>query len=284
MLFGQNQMPYRTTFKIKYKIKPETFYIPDTTQDNTPNLLIQSTFFMSRFQNQAEAEAAGVYISKIKSFVKREGRLTNAQARAIEVNWPSMGLSVDMGLLDLNEVFGNSNPVVLEIGFGMGKSLVEMAKNAPELNFIGIEVHRPGVGACLADAEEAGVTNLRVFEHDAIEVLDKCIADHSLHRLQLFFPDPWHKKRHHKRRIVQTEFAQRVHKKLVPQGQLHMATDWEPYAQYMLEVMQGQDNYKNLSPTNDYIPRPEYRPITKFEVRGQKLGHGVWDLLFGAQG
>jgi tRNA (guanine-N7-)-methyltransferase len=238
---------------------------------------------MSRFQNQAEAEAAGVYISKIKSFVKREGRLTNAQARAIEVNWPSMGLSVDMGLLDLSVVFGNTNPVVLEIGFGMGKSLVEMAKNAPELNFIGIEVHRPGVGACLADAEEAGVTNLRVFEHDAIEVLDKCIADHSLHRLQLFFPDPWHKKRHHKRRIVQTEFAQRVHKKLAPQGQLHMATDWEPYAQYMLEVMQTQENYTNLSPSNDYIPRPEYRPITKFEVRGQKLGHGVWDLLFGAQ-
>jgi tRNA (guanine-N7-)-methyltransferase len=239
---------------------------------------------MSRFQNQAEAEAAGVYISKIKSFVKREGRLTNAQARAIEVNWPSMGLNVDMGLLDLSAVFGNTNPVVLEIGFGMGKSLVEMAKNAPELNFIGIEVHRPGVGACLADAEEAGITNLRVFEHDAIEVLDKCIADHALHRLQLFFPDPWHKKRHHKRRIVQTEFAQRVHKKLAPQGQLHMATDWEPYAQYMLEVMQIQENYTNLSPTNDYIPRPEYRPITKFEVRGQKLGHGVWDLLFGAQG
>jgi len=140
------------------------------------------------------------------------------------------------------------------------------------------------VGACLADAEEAGITNLRVFEHDAIEVLDKCIADHALHRLQLFFPDPWHKKRHHKRRIVQTEFAQRVHKKLAPQGQLHMATDWEPYAQYMLEVMQTQENYTNLSPTNDYIPRPEYRPITKFEVRGQKLGHGVWDLLFGAQG
>jgi tRNA (guanine-N7-)-methyltransferase len=132
---------------------------------------------MSRFQNQAEAEAAGVYISKIKSFVKREGRLTSAQARAIEVNWPSMGLNVDMGLLDLSAVFGNTNPVVLEIGFGMGKSLVEMAKNAPELNFIGIEVHRPGVGACLADAEEAGITKLRVFEQDASEGLDKSSAD-----------------------------------------------------------------------------------------------------------
>ena len=238
---------------------------------------------MSRFQNQAEAEAAGVYISKIKSFVKREGRLTTAQGRAIEDNWPTMGLTVDMGLLNLTEVFGNDNPVVLEIGFGMGKSLVEMAANAPELNFIGIEVHRPGVGACLADAQAAEVTNLRVFEHDAIEVLDKCIADDALHRLQLFFPDPWHKKRHHKRRIVQAEFAQKVHQKLADNGQLHMATDWEPYAQHMLETLQAQPNYTNLSPNNDYIERPEYRPITKFEVRGQKLGHGVWDLLFAAQ-
>lgn len=237
---------------------------------------------MARFQNLAEAQAAGVYISKIKSFVKREGRLTTAQARALEDNWPTMGLTVDMGRLNLAEVFGNTNPVVLEIGFGMGKSLVEMAQQSPQLNFIGIEVHRPGVGACLADAQAAEITNLRVFEHDAIEVLEHCIADGALTRLQLFFPDPWHKKKHHKRRIVQPEFVQRVHSKLAPGGQLHMATDWQPYAEYMLEVMQAQPNFNNTSASNDYVARPEYRPITKFEVRGQKLGHGVWDLIFGA--
>ena len=169
---------------------------------------------MGRFQTREEAEAAGVYISEVKSFVKREGRLTKGQGAALEEFWPTMGLNIEMGMLNFASVFGNDNPVVLEIGFGMGKSLVEMAQNAPELNFIGIEVHRPGVGACLMDAGELGLTNLRVFEHDAIEVLAKCIPEHSLHRLQLYFPDPWHKKRHHKRRIVQTEFAQNVHARL----------------------------------------------------------------------
>ena len=238
---------------------------------------------MNRFESQEEAIAAGVYISKVKSFVKREGRLTNAQTRAIENNWATMGLSTDMGMLNFTAVFGNTNPVVVEIGFGMGKSLVEMAQNAPELNFIGIEVHKPGVGACLAEAEEAGVTNLRVFDHDAVEVLAQCIPDKSLHRLQLYFPDPWHKKRHHKRRIVQNEFAQNVHAKLVEGGHLHMATDWEPYAEHMIEVMQNQNNYTNTATDGLYVPRPDYRPITKFEVRGQKLGHGVWDIIFAAK-
>lgn len=183
-------------------------------------------------------------------------------------------------MLDLKDVFGNDNDIVLEIGFGMGKSLVEMAKNAPELNFIGIEVHRPGVGACLMDADEAGITNLRVFEHDAIEVLADCIADESLSKLQLFFPDPWHKKRHHKRRIVQPEFAQKLRSKLKIGGVFHMATDWENYAEHMLEVMQVAEGYKNQSETNDYVPRPDSRPLTKFEQRGHRLGHGVWDLMF----
>ena len=238
---------------------------------------------MNRFESQEEAIAAGVYISKVKSFVKREGRLTNAQTRAIENNWATMGLTTDMGMLDFTTVFGNANPVVVEIGFGMGKSLVEMAQNAPELNFIGIEVHKPGVGACLAEAEEVGVTNLRVFDHDAVEVLAQCIPDKSLHRLQLYFPDPWHKKRHHKRRIVQNEFVQNVHKKLVEGGYFHMATDWEPYAEHMIEVMQNQDNFTNTATDGLYVPRPDYRPITKFEVRGQKLGHGVWDIIFAAK-
>ncbi|WP_115719926.1 tRNA (guanosine(46)-N7)-methyltransferase TrmB [Gallaecimonas mangrovi] len=220
------------------------------------------------------------YLRKIRSFVRREGRLTKGQAQALDNHWPSMGLEHGMGLLDFEKVFGNNQPVVLEIGFGMGKSLVEMAGAAPELNFIGIEVHKPGVGACLMAASEAGVTNLRVFEHDAVEVLADNIADGSLHRLQLFFPDPWHKKRHHKRRIVQLEFAESLRKKLAIGGVFHMATDWENYAEHMLDVMSAAPGYKNQSPSGDYMPRPEHRPKTKFEARGERLGHGVWDLMF----
>ncbi|RZQ54135.1 tRNA (guanosine(46)-N7)-methyltransferase TrmB [Pseudoalteromonas phenolica] len=230
--------------------------------------------------NLEEALNEGKYIRKVRSFVKREGRLTKGQAAAIEKCWSSMGLEHSQGLLDFSQVFGNDNDVVLEIGFGMGKSLVEMAKNAPHLNFIGIEVHRPGVGACLMEADEAGLTNLRVFEHDAVEVLADCIADGSLTTMQLFFPDPWHKKRHHKRRIVQSEFVESLRQKLKIGGVFHMATDWENYAEHMLEVMTAAPGYENISETQDYVPRPDNRPLTKFEQRGHRLGHGVWDLMF----
>ena len=230
--------------------------------------------------NLEEALNEGKYIRKVRSFVKREGRLTKGQAAAIEKCWSSMGLEHSQGLLDFSQVFGNDNDVVLEIGFGMGKSLVEMAKNAPNLNFIGIEVHRPGVGACLMEADEAGLTNLRVFEHDAVEVLADCIADGSLTTMQLFFPDPWHKKRHHKRRIVQPEFVESLRQKLKIGGVFHMATDWENYAEHMLEVMTAAPGYENISETQDYVPRPDNRPLTKFEQRGHRLGHGVWDLMF----
>lgn len=235
---------------------------------------------MSQFRNQQEAEAAGVYISKVKSYVKREGRITKAQQSAIDRNWPNMGLTHQQGLCDFQAIFDNDNPAVLEIGFGMGASLVDMAKHAPELNFIGIEVHRPGVGACLQLAEENNITNLRVYEHDAVEVLADCIPDSSLHRVQLYFPDPWHKKRHHKRRLVQDEFVQKLRSKLVIGGHFHMATDWEHYAEHMLEVMNHAEGYKNTSEDNLYVPKPDYRPLTKFEQRGQRLGHGVWDLIF----
>lgn len=227
-----------------------------------------------------QAQEEGKYIRKVRSFVKREGRLTKGQAASLEKCWPTMGLEHQQGLLDFTEVFGNSNEVVLEIGFGMGKSLVEMAKNNPQQNFIGIEVHRPGVGACLMDADEQDITNLRVFEHDAVEILADCIADGSLAKLQLFFPDPWHKKRHHKRRIVQLEFAEKIRQKLKVGGVFHMATDWENYAEHMLEVMSAAPGYKNQSQSNDYVPRPDFRPLTKFEQRGHRLGHGVWDLMF----
>ena len=234
---------------------------------------------MSQFKTQQEAEAAGVYVQKIRSFVKREGRLTSGQAKAIEAYWPTMGLEHQNGLVDFSEAFGRTAPIVLEIGFGMGKSLVEMAAKEADKDFIGIEVHRPGVGTCLAEAVEKGVNNLRVFEHDAVEVLADCIADNSIDRLQLFFPDPWHKKRHHKRRIIQPDFVQKLKTKLKIGGIFHMATDWENYAEHMLLVMSQADGFVNLSESNDYVARPENRPLTKFEQRGHRLGHGVWDLM-----
>jgi tRNA (guanine-N7-)-methyltransferase len=235
---------------------------------------------MRQFKSQAEAEAAGVYISKVKSYVKREGRLTKGQEKALEEHWPSMGIDYCDSPISLSELFGREAPVVIEIGFGMGKSLVEMAAAAPDKDFIGIEVHRPGVGACLGDAGELGLTNLRVMEHDAVEVLKNMLPEASVSRLQLFFPDPWHKKRHNKRRIVQAEFVELIRTKLAVGGHLHMATDWEPYAQHMAKVANSNDGYVNTAPEGDYVPRPEYRPITKFETRGQKLGHGVWDLIY----
>ena len=235
---------------------------------------------MRQFKSQAEAEAAGVYVSKVKSFVKREGRLTKAQEKALEDYWPTKGIDYAEAPLSLSEIFGRSAPVVVEIGFGMGKSLVEMAANAPEKDFIGIEVHRPGVGACLAEASEQGVENLRVMDHDAVEVLKNMIPDGSLSRLQLFFPDPWHKKRHHKRRIVQPEFAQAIRRKLSLGGTFHMATDWENYAEHMMEVMSVADGFRNSAGEGEYSPQPDWRPVTKFQKRGEKLGHGVWDMIF----
>ncbi len=227
-----------------------------------------------------QAEQEGKYIRKVRSFVKREGRLTKGQERALNDHWQTMGLNHADGLIDIQALFGNDNPVVLEIGFGMGKSLVEMAKAAPMLNFIGVEVHKPGVGACISLAIEEGVENLKVYEHDAIEILADCIPESSVTTVQLFFPDPWHKKKHHKRRIVSAEFVGSIHQKLKTSGVFHMATDWENYAECMLEDMQSAQGYKNLSETNDYVPRPDSRPLTKFENRGQRLGHGVWDLQF----
>lgn len=235
---------------------------------------------MGQFQNQAEAEAAGIFISKVKSYVKREGRLTKGQARAIEQYGPDMLLPFQPRLLDLDSLYATPAPLVVEIGFGMGQSLVAMAQAAPEFNFLGIEVHRPGVGACLAAAGELGLTNLKVIEHDAVEVLRQMIPDNSLARLQLYFPDPWHKTRHHKRRIVQTEWVNAVWTKLSVGGHLHMATDWQPYAEHMTEVMTQCQGWQNLAVDGDYVPRPDYRPITKFEQRGHRLGHGVWDLVY----
>ncbi|OOF24301.1 MULTISPECIES: tRNA (guanosine(46)-N7)-methyltransferase TrmB [Salinivibrio] len=229
---------------------------------------------------KTELTEDGKVIRKIRSFVRREGRLTKGQEQALNECWPTMGIDFEATELDWQQVFGNGNPVVLEIGFGMGASLVEMAKNAPEKNFIGIEVHTPGVGACLMAAREAGVTNLRVMCHDAVEVFEQMLPKESLDTVQLFFPDPWHKKRHHKRRIVQLPFAEMVRDKLKVGGVFHMATDWENYAEHMIEVMDAAPHYQNIAQEGYYVPRPDDRPLTKFEQRGHRLGHGVWDIKY----
>lgn len=227
-----------------------------------------------------EAKAAGKYIRTVKSFVKREGRLTKGQQAALDAHWPTMGLEHQSGLVDFANLFGNNNPVTLEIGFGMGASLVEMATNDPQRNFVGIEVHLPGVGACLSAAHEAKVENLKVYEHDAVEIFKDCLVEESLDRVQLFFPDPWHKKRHHKRRIVQAQFVEMVRSKLAIGGIFHMATDWENYAEHMIEVMNEAPGFENIATSGDYVERPDSRPLTKFEQRGHRLGHGVWDIMF----
>ena len=216
----------------------------------------------------------------VRSFVLRQGRMTEGQKKAFDRSWPKYGLSRDNGMIDPREVFGRDNMLNLEIGFGMGKSLADMAEAAPEQDFIGVEVHLPGVGALLKDVEDRGLENVRVYNIDANDVIDLCLPDASLDRVMIFFPDPWHKKKHHKRRLIQPEFIQRIRHKLRVGGVLHLATDWENYAEHMLEVMNDSEGFANTQEQGGYSPRPDDRPITKFEKRGEKLGHGVWDLLF----
>ncbi|MFB6434865.1 MAG: tRNA (guanosine(46)-N7)-methyltransferase TrmB [Candidatus Malihini olakiniferum] len=227
-----------------------------------------------------EFDENGRLLRHIRSFVRRHGRLTNGQKQAMDKYWPVMGVEYQTQELDLSALFRRESPTVLEIGFGMGASLITMAEQYPEQNFLGIDVHLPGIGACLAAAQKAGLNNLRVICHDALEVLEQMIYDGSLSIVQLFFPDPWPKARHNKRRIVQKDFAELVIRKLESGGVFHMATDWEPYAEHILEVMRNVAGYRNLSATQDYVSRQSSRPLTKFEARGQRLGHGIWDLMF----
>jgi tRNA (guanine-N7-)-methyltransferase len=220
------------------------------------------------------------FLRRIRSFVRREGRLTRGQQRALDELFPRYGLEQSEKLIDLTVLFGRQADTVLEIGFGNGASLAEMAKADPAHNYLGIEVHRPGVGNLLLQIEAQQITNLRVMCADAVEVVEQMIPDASLARVQLFFPDPWHKKKHHKRRIVQPGFVQLLRRKLKPGGVLHMATDWQDYAEHMLAVMSAAEGFVNQQGAGQYAQRPDYRPLTKFEQRGHRLGHGVWDLLF----
>lgn len=216
----------------------------------------------------------------IRSYVLRTGRMTPGQQRAFDEGWSRFGLEHSDGQLDFDRVFGRPGPRVLEIGFGMGQSLVAMAAASPDSNFIGIEVHHPGVGKLLHSMEEQGVDNIRAYCHDAVEILRDCIPDDSLDTVQIFFPDPWHKKRHHKRRLIQPPFVAALIRKLRVGGTLHLATDWQNYAEQMMEVLSAAEGLCNTCPAGEYAPRPESRPLTKFELRGERLGHGVWDLLF----
>ena len=223
-------------------------------------------------------EVPAAHHRSIRSFVVRAGRMGTGQMRALEELGPRFVLPWSDQRLDPAAVWGRSAPLVLEIGFGMGGATAEIATRQPEVDFLGVEVHTPGVGALLKLIDEQGLTNLRIVQHDAVEVLEHRIAPASLAGVHIFFPDPWHKKKHNKRRLIQAEFVARLVTRLAPGGYLHCATDWQPYAEQMLEVLSAEPALCNTA--DGYAPRPDYRPLTKFENRGLKLGHGVWDLVF----
>ncbi len=217
----------------------------------------------------------------VRSYVIRSGRITAGQIKALEEHWPHYRLSLFAGRVpSWQTVFHRVAPVVLEIGFGMGDSLSEMVANDPDKDFIGIEVHAPGAGRLVSNAAKAGLPNLRVYLADAVDVLTDCIPEQSLARVQIYFPDPWHKRKHHKRRLVQTSLAEQICQKLEPGGIFHLATDWQPYAEYMVEAIGAVAGFQNMAQQGVYCSRPDYRPATKFERRGLKMGHGVWDLMY----
>jgi tRNA (guanine-N7-)-methyltransferase len=218
----------------------------------------------------------------IRSFVVRAGRMGSGQQKALETLGPQFVLPYAPVPLDPAQVFGRSAPWVLEIGFGMGDATAAMARQAPHKDFLGVEVHTPGVGALLKHLGEQALGNVRIVQHDAVEVLTHMVPPGALSAAHIFFPDPWHKKKHNKRRLVQPPFVALLASRLAPGGILHCATDWEPYAHQMLEVLQAEPTLRNTV-AGGFAPRPEVRPLTKFENRGLKLGHGVWDVVFERQ-
>ena len=229
--------------------------------------------------DRAATQAQGRAVRRpIRSFVLRAGRMGPGQARALAELGPRFVVPYVAAPVDFGALFGREAPRVLEIGFGMGDATAAIAQAMPDTDFIGVEVHAPGVGALLKRIGEAGLTNLRLIQHDAVDVLEQMIGAGSLAAVHIFFPDPWHKARHHKRRLLQPGFVRLVAARLAPGGTLHCATDWEPYAAQMLEVLSAEPTLRNTAAA--YAPRPAYRPLTKFENRGLGLGHGVRDLVF----
>ncbi|MEJ2619668.1 MAG: tRNA (guanosine(46)-N7)-methyltransferase TrmB [Candidatus Thiodiazotropha sp.] len=219
----------------------------------------------------------------VRSYVLRQGRMTEGQQRAYQALWPRYGVALDSGQLDLSELYEQPQPVTLEIGFGNGECLRQLAQKETEKNFLGIEVHGPGVGHLMIQLDQYELSNVRILKSDAMELLRHHLQPGSLQRVLLYFPDPWHKRKHYKRRIVQDEFAELVFLALIPGGILHMATDWEDYARQMMKVLSSHRGFKNQAGEGNFSPRPETRPLTKFEQRGERLGRGVWDLLFERQ-
>ena len=214
----------------------------------------------------------------IRSFVLRQGRISNAQQRCYDELLPRYGIPYSAAPLDLDAAFGRSAPKILEIGFGMGEATAHIAANHPQNDYLCVEVHTPGVGSLLKQVDELGLTNIRIIQHDAVEVLQHMLAPASLDGVHIFFPDPWHKKRHHKRRLIQPELVALLCERVKQGGYVHMATDWQDYAEQVLAVFSAEPRLVNTAA--DYAPRPEYRPPTKFEQRGLRLGHGVWDIVF----
>ena len=221
---------------------------------------------------------ATVHPRTIKSFVLRAGRMGPGQLRAIEQYGPQFLVPYQLQRMDASAVFGRNAPLILEIGFGMGDATAKIALARPQDNFLCCEVHEPGVGALLKRCGEQGIDNIRIIQHDAVQVLENMLVPEQLDGVHIFFPDPWHKARHHKRRLIQPAFVSRLITRLKPGGRLHCATDWQPYAEQMLQVLSAEPGLTNTAA--DYAPKPDYRPVTKFEHRGLKLGHGVWDLVF----
>ena len=220
------------------------------------------------------------YLRKIQSFVRRSGRISKAQSIGLNELWHDYGVDLNEKKLDFNKLFLSKNNVTLEVGFGNGDSLLEMAIDQPNQNFLGIEVYEAGVGRLINEANKNKLSNLKIIKDDAVEVLTKNILDNSISHFQLFFPDPWHKKKHHKRRIVQISFLDLLSNKLKKDGIVHIATDWENYAEHIMELLESHSHFKNCAGDHMYSLRPKNRPLTKFENRGQKLGHGVWDIIF----
>ena len=220
------------------------------------------------------------FMRPVRSFVLRAGRLTEGQKRALDELWPLYGIDEGESQLDFEILFGNDHPVIMEIGFGNGDATWQMALAHPEENYLAVDVHRPGVGHLLLKLEENGIGNVRIACEDAVELLRQRIPRDSLAGVRIYFPDPWPKKRHHKRRIIQAPFVGLLAEKIQPAGILHLATDWEQYAEHMLEVMHNSRDFENLASDGKVYPKPEWRPATKYEKRGERLGHGVFDLVF----